>query len=86
MRRLWRAGAPFHRVGHSRRARFTLCLSLWRIFIDYGSHVLTAFNYPFIVGFEWCAWRHEARTYGRVRRRPACYPSRRCCRAPLPFC
>ena len=24
---------------------------------DYGSHALTAFNYPFIVAFEWCAWR-----------------------------
>jgi glycosyltransferase involved in cell wall biosynthesis len=32
--------------------------SLRRIFkYDYGSHALTAFNYPFILAFEWCAWR-----------------------------
>src|SRR5687767_4742022 len=33
-----------------------------RIFgYDYGSHVLTAFNYPFCLAFEWWAWRRLRR-------------------------
>ena len=55
-----RAGAPFHRVVGIRVPVLDelYAWSLRRIFkYDYGSHVLTAFNYPFIVGFEWCAWR-----------------------------
>jgi glycosyltransferase involved in cell wall biosynthesis len=36
---------------------------LRRVFkYDYGSHALTAFNYPFAIAFEWAAWR-------RLRRR-----------------
>src|SRR2546428_255781 len=30
----------------------------WIFKNDYGSHALTAFNYPFSLAFEWCAWRH----------------------------
>lgn len=55
-----RAGAPFHRVVGIRVPVLDelYAWSLRRIFkYDYGSHVLTAFNYPFIVAFEWCAWR-----------------------------
>ena len=55
-----RAGAPFHRVVGIRVPVLDelYAWSLRRIFkYDYGSHALTAFNYPFIVAFEWCAWR-----------------------------
>ncbi len=34
----------------------------WIFRYDYGSHALTAFNYPFSLAFEWRAWR-------RLRRR-----------------
>lgn len=30
----------------------------WIFKCDYGSHSLTAFNYPFSLAFEWRAWRH----------------------------
>src|SRR5207253_4566954 len=29
----------------------------WIFKYDYGSHALTAFNYPFCLAFEWRAWR-----------------------------
>lgn len=36
--------------------------SLRRIFrYDYGSHILTVFNYPFCLAFEWYAWRRLRR-------------------------
>ena len=59
------AGAPFHRIEGIRVPGFDefYAWTLRRVFkYDYGSHVLTAFNYPFSVAFEWCAWR-------RLRRR-----------------
>jgi glycosyltransferase involved in cell wall biosynthesis len=55
-----RVGAPFERVVGIRVPGFDefYAWSLRRIFkYDYGSHALTAFTYPFIVAFEWCAWR-----------------------------
>jgi glycosyltransferase involved in cell wall biosynthesis len=55
-----RVGAPFHRVVGIRVPWMDefYAWSLRRIFkYDYGSHALTAFNYPFMVAFEWCAWR-----------------------------
>jgi glycosyltransferase involved in cell wall biosynthesis len=55
-----RAGAPFHRIEAVRIPGFDefYAWSLRRIFkYDYGSHALTAFNYPFALAFEWCAWR-----------------------------
>jgi glycosyltransferase involved in cell wall biosynthesis len=55
-----RVGAPFHRVVGIRVPGMDefYAWSLRRIFkYDYGSHALTAFNYPFMVAFEWCAWR-----------------------------
>ena len=55
-----RVGGPFHRVVGVRVPGFDefYAWSLRRIFKnDYGSQALTAFNYPFIVAFEWCAWR-----------------------------
>jgi glycosyltransferase involved in cell wall biosynthesis len=54
------AGAPFHRIVAIRVPWLDelYTWSLRRIFkYDYGSHLLTAFNYPFTVAFEWCAWR-----------------------------
>jgi len=54
------AGAPFHRIEGIRVPGFDdfYAWSLRRVFkYDYGSHALTAFNYPFAVAFEWCAWR-----------------------------
>lgn len=55
-----RRGALFHRVEAIQVPGFDelYAWSLRRIFkYDYGSHTLTAFNYPFTVAFEWCAWR-----------------------------
>ena len=55
-----RVGAPFHRVVGIRVPGLDEFYqwSLRRIFkYDYGSHALTAFNYPFALAFEWRAWR-----------------------------
>ena len=55
-----RVAAPFHRVVGVRVPGFDefYAWSVRRIFKnDYGSHALTAFNYPFSIAFEWKAWR-----------------------------
>jgi glycosyltransferase involved in cell wall biosynthesis len=59
-----RAGAPFRHVEAIRVPGLDelYAWSIRRIFkYDYGSHLLTAFNYPFTVAFEWVAWRRLKR-------------------------
>jgi glycosyltransferase involved in cell wall biosynthesis len=59
-----RAGAPFRALEPIRVRGLDefYAWSLRRIFkYDYGKHTLTAFSYPFVIAFEWCAWRRLKR-------------------------
>ena len=59
-----RAGAPFASVDAISIPwldRFYAWSIRWIFRYDYGSHALTAFNYPFCLAFEWYAWCHLRR-------------------------